>query len=183
MNKIDDVLVSIRRVIRATDLHSKHLVKTSGLTAPQILVLQSIKDAEPVTIGLIAKKISLSQATVTSIMDRLVSKQLVYRERSIIDRRKVHAYLTEQGKCVLAQAPTPLQEKFTEQFQALEAWEQSMILASLQRVANMMGAGELDAAPLLTVTQPDAVAAVGAKAEQPLHATQITSNNMSETIK
>jgi hypothetical protein len=116
-------------------------------------------------------------------MDRLVSKQLVYRERSIIDRRKVHAYLTEQGKRVLAQAPTPLQEKFTEQFQALEAWEQSMILASLQRVANMMGAGELDAAPLLTVTQPDAVAAVGAKAEQPLHATQITSNNMSETIK
>ena len=172
MNKIDDVLVSIRRVIRATDLHSKHLVKTSGLTAPQILVLQSINDAEPVTIGLIAKKISLSQATVTSIMDRLVSKNLVYRERSSIDRRKVNAYLTEQGKQVLAHAPKPLQEKFTEQFQALETWEQSMILTSLQRVANMMGASELDAAPLLTVTQPDASVTVNANTEQTIHNAQ-----------
>ncbi|MEP6222424.1 MAG: MarR family transcriptional regulator, partial [Marinobacter sp.] len=30
-------------------------------------------------------------------------------------------------------------------------WEQTMILASLQRVANMMDADDIDAAPMLTV--------------------------------
>ena len=40
MNSIEEVLVALRRVIRATDLHSKHLAKTTGLTAPQMLLLQ-----------------------------------------------------------------------------------------------------------------------------------------------
>jgi len=42
--KTDEVLLALRRAIRATDLHSKYLSKTTGLTAPQILLLQSIRD-------------------------------------------------------------------------------------------------------------------------------------------
>ena len=51
LNSIEDVLVALRRVIRATDLHSKHLAKTTGLTSPQILLLQTIRDQGEVTIG------------------------------------------------------------------------------------------------------------------------------------
>ena len=36
-------------------------------------------------------------------------------------------------------------------YEALDPWEQSMILASLQRVADMMDAGDLDASPVLHV--------------------------------
>lgn len=74
MEKIDEVLVSLRRVIRATDLHSKHLSKTTGLTAPQILLIQTIRDKGQVTIGELASDVSLSQATVTTILDRLEKK-------------------------------------------------------------------------------------------------------------
>ncbi len=154
MDRIDEVLVCLRRVIRATDLHSKHLVKTSGYTAPQILVLKAIAQHSPVTIGTIAGEVNLSQATVTTIIDRLVSKGLVYRERSSQDRRKVHAFLTETGESVLASAPTPLQDRFANRFEKLEEWEKSMILASLQRVASMMDAEDIDAAPLLDLGSP-----------------------------
>ena len=65
LDRIEEVLVALRRVIRATDLHSKHLAKTTGLTAPQILLLQTIRDKDQATIGEIAGEISLSQATVT----------------------------------------------------------------------------------------------------------------------
>lgn len=151
MSKIDEVLVALRRVIRATDLHSKHLAKTSGLTAPQILLLQAIRSNDEVTIGKIASDISLSQATVTTIIDRLEKRGLVIRERSTEDKRKVHLHLTNDGDKILLNAPTPLQEHFARQFNDLHEWEQSMLITSLQRVAQMMDAQHIDAAPVLDV--------------------------------
>ncbi|WP_018404121.1 MarR family winged helix-turn-helix transcriptional regulator [Marinobacter gelidimuriae] len=151
MTNYDEVLVALRRVIRATDLHSKRLSKSAGLTAPQLLIMRTIRDLGQVTIGTIADKISLSQATVTTILDRLELRKLVYRVRSTQDKRKVHAHLTDAGGEILARAPNPLQEDFIKKYQALAEWEQTMILASLQRVANMMDADHIDASPVLDV--------------------------------
>lgn len=155
LNSIEEVLVALRRVIRATDLHSKHLAKTTGLTAPQILLLQTIRDKGEVTIGELANEMSLSQATVTSILDRLEKRDLVYRERSKEDKRKVHAYLTDQATDALKDAPIPLQEHFARQFSDLQDWEQTMIISSLQRVAQMMDAQHIDASPVLDIGMLD----------------------------
>ena len=151
LSHIDEVLVALRRVIRATDLHSKHLAKTTGLTAPQILLLQAVRDKGHVTIGELANDISLSQATVTTILDRLEKRNLVYRERSTTDKRKVHTYLTDAGTEVLQDAPMPLQDHFARQFGDLQEWEQTMIISSLQRVAQMMDAQHIDASPVLDI--------------------------------
>ena len=145
----DKVLVALRKIIRAIDLHSKKLERESGLTGPQLLVMQVISQAEPVTAGQIAREVNLSQATVTSILDRLEKKAYLRRERSQEDKRKVYVYLTEAGGQVLEQAPTLMQENFIRSFSHLDEWEQNLILSSLQRVAEMMQAGELEAAPLL----------------------------------
>lgn len=149
MDKIDGVLVSLRRVIRATDIRSKQLVKTAGLTTPQLLILRVINSKGEVTIGEIAADINLSQATVTTILDRLEKRGLVFRERSNKDKRKVHAHLTKQGKVTLKNAPALLQENFTRQFRNLQDWEQTMIIASLERIAHMMDADHIDASPVL----------------------------------
>ncbi|GAA3588873.1 MarR family transcriptional regulator [Marinobacter xestospongiae] len=151
VNNYEQVLVALRRVIRATDLHSKRLSKHAGLTGPQLLIMRTIRDLGEVTIGTIAEQVSLSQATVTTILDRLEHRQLVYRVRSTRDKRKVHAHLTEEGAAILARAPQPLQEEFIEKFQSLQEWEQTMIISSLQRVANMMDADHIDASPVLDV--------------------------------
>ncbi len=151
MNSIDEVLVALRRVIRATDLHSKRLAKTTGLTAPQILLMQTIRDKGEVTIGELASGMSLSQATVTTILDRLEKRELVFRKRSSEDKRKVHAYLTERAVDMLKEAPTPLQDQFVRLFGDLQEWEKTMIISSLQRVAQMMDANHIDASPVLDV--------------------------------
>lgn len=151
LGRIEEVLVALRRVIRATDMHSRHLAKTTGLTAPQILLLQTIRDRGQVTIGELATDMSLSQATVTTILDRLEKRQLVYRRRSETDKRKVHAYLTEEALAVLETAPVPLQDQFARQFGELEEWEQTMIISSLQRIARMMDAEHIDASPVLDI--------------------------------
>lgn len=151
VNTIDEVLVALRRVIRATDLHSKHLAKTTGLTAPQILLLQTIRNKGEITIGKLAIEMSLSQATVTSIVDRLEKRNMVVRERSKEDKRKVYALLTKEAAEILKESPIPLQEHFTRQFSDLQEWEKTMIISSLQRVAQMMDAQHIDAAPVLDV--------------------------------
>lgn len=151
MDRLEQVLRSLRRVIRATDLHSKRLAKISGLTAPQILLLQAIRKLEGAAIVQLANEVSLSQATVTTILDRLEKKGYTERERSTVDKRKVHVHLTERGTEILRDAPTPLQEQFSKQFNDLQEWEQTMIIAALQRVAYMMDAEHIDASPFLDV--------------------------------
>lgn len=155
MTLYEEVLVSLRRIIRATDLHSRQLNKVVGLTAPQLLILQLLRQHEDLTTGEVAKRVSLSQATVTTIVDRLEKRGLVRRERGEADRRKVYLHLTEEGEAVLVDAPKPLQEDFIRQFQDLHDWEQSMILSSLERVAYMMDAQHIDASPVLDIGQLD----------------------------
>ena len=145
----DHVLISLRQIIRAIDLHSKRLEKESGLTGPQLLVLQQLATHEELTAGVIAREISLSQPTVTSIIDRLERKDLLKRERNQHDKRKVMLSMTEAGRAAVAKAPALLQDSFVRTFNQLEDWEQTLILSSLQRVSDMMNAAELDAAPLL----------------------------------
>lgn len=152
MDNTDEVLVALRRIIRATDLYSKRLNKDSGLTAPQLLLLQTIQRmGAGIAINMISKEVNLSQATVTSIIDRLEARKLVKRERSNVDKRKVNVVLTETGIELIKEAPTPLQDHFIQRFQNLQDWEQSSILSSLQRVAYMMDAEEIDASPVLDV--------------------------------
>ena len=155
MNSIDEVLIALRRVIRATDLHSKYLSKTTGLTAPQILLLQTIRAKGDMTVGQLAAEMSLSQATVTTIIDRLEKKEFVFRERSTEDKRKVFTYLSEPALEILKSAPAPLQDQFTRQFNDLQEWEKTMIISSLQRVAQMMDAQHIDASPVLDVGSID----------------------------
>lgn len=151
MNRYDEVLVALRRIIRATDLHSRQLSKTSGLTSPQLLILQTVRAQGEMTVGDVARGVSLSQATVTNIVDRLEKRGFVRRERGQEDKRKVYVHLTDQAHDVLMDAPKPLQDSFVQQFQDLHDWEQSMILASLERVAYMMDAQHIDASPVLDV--------------------------------
>lgn len=151
MEKYDELLVSIRKVIRAIDLHSKQLTKSSGLTGPQLLIMIEIDQTHGITASQIAKTINLSAATVTNILDRLESRGLISRVRSSEDKRRVSLYLSEAGKECLIDAPKPLQEHFITKFCRLEEWEQSLLLSSMQRIAIMMDADDLDAAPVLEI--------------------------------
>lgn len=153
MKKYEELLVSLRQVIRAIDLYSKKLSKETGLTSPQLLVLQAIANQDDAMVKEIAKKINLSSATITSILDRLEKRQLVIRKRSTTDKRKVGVNLTEQGIEILKGAPKPLQEHFITRFEDMKEWEQSQMLATMQKIVYMMDAEELDASPVLEVGQ------------------------------
>ncbi len=167
MKKYDELLVSLRRVIRAIDLYSKKLSKESGLTSPQLIVMQEIYNNDDVMVKDIASHINLSSATVTSILDRLEALGYVVRERSQIDKRKVGVRLTESGASAFNNAPTLLQEHFINRFESLDEWEQTQLVSTMQRIAKMMDAEALDAAPLLQVGQIHTLNAAGETTAKP----------------
>lgn len=151
MNKDEELLVALRKIIRAIDMRSRQLSKEVGMTGPQLLILHKVGKQSGVMVREIAEDINLSSATVTSILDRMEDHNLVQRIRSTQDKRKVGVFLTELGEKALETAPMPFQEHFTNRFNSMEQWEQSQMVATLQRIASMMDAQDVDASPVLEV--------------------------------
>lgn len=151
MDTTDKVLVSLRRILRSIDQHSKNLVQQQGLTVPQLIVLRAIETMGTPSISELAKTVSLSNATMSAILDRMVKRGYVDRVRSTVDKRKVQVEITAVGQSLLARSPSPLHERFMKRFGELKDWEQNQILASLQRVADLMDSRDLDVAPMLAV--------------------------------
>ena len=158
----EDILRSLRRISRAIDLHSRKLVNDLGLTGPQLVVLRTIANVGPVTPSAVAREVSLSQATVTGIIDRLSGRQLVVRERSDRDRRLVTVRVTDAGQALVDQAPSPLQDRFVEHLAALPMPQQEQIRSALEQIVAMMGSEDLPAAPVLA-TSNSALSAEEAK--------------------
>jgi len=162
----DLIVAAIRRLMRAVEVHSRRLVDEHGLTGPQLATLQEALKTGPVAASALARAVHLSCATMTGILTRLEKRGLVERARGESDRRTVMVSVTGGGREALARAPSLLQDRFRQELSRLETWEQMTMLANLQRIASMMDAETLDAAPYLVADarlfEQDATAAAPA---------------------
>lgn len=149
MERIDSCLIALRRILRATEIYGRELAQAAGLTAVQFRVLQVVSEHTDCTAKDISRQMGIAQATVTSLVDKLVGQGMVLRQKSETDRRQTYIVMTDQGRDAVAAAPDALQQRFARRFEALSDWEQSMLVASLERVAAMLGAEDLDASPVL----------------------------------
>ncbi len=149
MDRIDTSLIALRRILRATDLFGREVKQAAGVTPAQFRVLQIIGETGQATATAISSRMRVSQATVTSLVDKLVGEGMVLREKSTQDRRQTNIHVTAKGRKALSDAPDPLQQRFVRKFSVMEDWEQAMLVASLERVASMLDAEEIDAAPVL----------------------------------
>jgi len=134
----EEILITLRQIVRAMSIYSKSLDKHYGLTAPQLIILQELSHSNQIAIGEIARKISLSQATATDIINRLEAKGLVSRTKNSLDRRQVLIKITLNGKNIINKRPSLLQKEFLIEFDKLQKWEQHLLLSSVERIASMM---------------------------------------------
>jgi len=142
-------LRAVRRILRAIETGNRKLASATGLTPSQLLVLREIEARDRPTPSVIANALQFSQATISAIVDRLVALGFVERQRDEKDKRQVILRCQENGRAALDAAPDVLQLDFRERFDALESWEQAMILAAVERLSTILDAQDIDAAPLL----------------------------------
>jgi DNA-binding MarR family transcriptional regulator len=157
------ILQSLRRIIRAIEIHSQHLSHDYQITGPQLGCLLAIKQYGALTTTRLTRILFLSASTVVGIVDRLEEKGLVNRLRSLEDRRQVQLCLTPAGQLLADSAPSPLQETLSKSLKDLPALELVSITLALDKLVSLMEAEKISAAPILetgpllapTVTETD----------------------------
>lgn len=145
----------MRKILRVTEANSKVLMRDTGLSPSQLILLQLLDDGRERTAGEVATRMGITQATTTALIHKLENRGLIQRKRGQADRRQVWISLTDAGRQVLAIAPDGVHARFHRQFSSLDDWEQAMLVASLERVAAMLGAEDLEAAALFDAAAID----------------------------
>jgi DNA-binding MarR family transcriptional regulator len=134
----ESILVSFRRIARAIELFSRDLENRFDLTVSQLLCMRQLLTDGPQPPSELARRIYLSQATVTGILNRLENRSLIKRERIGPDRRVVTISLTDHGRKLVEAAPLPLQKHFYDRLNQLPEKKQSQITKILAQVVEMM---------------------------------------------
>ncbi|MFI5346642.1 MAG: MarR family winged helix-turn-helix transcriptional regulator [Elusimicrobiota bacterium] len=113
-----------------------------SLSKQEICVLRALGRHERCIMSAIAGAIRLSLSSATGLIDRLVEKKLVRRDRSHEDRRVVQVELTDEGR-ELHEAALEAQVRFVRGgLKALSPEEQDELLALLGKVSERIRAAK-----------------------------------------
>ena len=107
------------------------------LTYPQYVILLILWQQEGGTVGHIGKQAILNNNTLTPILKRMASNDLIERRKDEWDERKVLVYLTEKGRALkteLACLPSQLIQQVN--YQPEKAAELKTLLKELIEILN-----------------------------------------------
>jgi DNA-binding MarR family transcriptional regulator len=130
---------SLRRLQQAGEVHAKRLARFGGLTPMQLMILQVLAGETRLTASDLSRRVSLTAATLSGMLDRLEERGLLQRQRDDRDRRRQWLLLSAAGRDLVRQAPSLLPPEFRQRFAALPDWERHSLTAALLRAAVLCG--------------------------------------------
>jgi DNA-binding MarR family transcriptional regulator len=145
------ILNAIRQIIRAADIDSRKLAADHQITAPQLMSLLAVVEKGSATATDIADRIHLSPSTLVGILDRLEEKGLIQRIRDVEDRRRVEVRPTDAGRTLALKTPFPLHHSLDKALKQLSGSQRQQLAASMERLAELMDAHEIEPAPMLEI--------------------------------
>lgn len=98
-------LAEFRHALRKFLRFSEMAAAQAGLTTQHyqaMLVVRGCPEERRITINDLAQQLLIKHNSAVELVDRLVQENLVVREASTVDRRKVQVLLTARGREVLA---------------------------------------------------------------------------------
>lgn len=94
----NELLVELFRDIMAIESKAIITEEFQDITNNDMHVIEAIGNAQPVMVSAVAKKMSVTQASINISMNGLEKKGYINRERSTQDKRVVYVTLTPKGK-------------------------------------------------------------------------------------
>jgi len=148
-----DILIQIRKIVRSINLESKKIQKEYGVSIPQVLCLNYLRDAPNFqgTQGELKRFLNLNSSTVSGIVNRLEKKGLVARLPKSGDKRKVHIALTSAGDELIASMPSLLHEQLSDKLLTLDESELKRIEDSLDVLVHLLDIQSVEASPVITI--------------------------------
>ena len=135
-------LDALRRIVRELRLANSGTEKSTGLSAAQLYVLAQVAGAPGASLSELATRTLTDRTSVAAVVDRLLTRELVARRRSDVDRRRVEILPTDSGVAVLARAPHPPTRRLLEGLETLDDQQLRRLAISLTRLVQGMGLGE-----------------------------------------
>ncbi|MFT3813858.1 MAG: MarR family winged helix-turn-helix transcriptional regulator [Acidovorax sp.] len=105
-----------------------------GMTYVQWLPLYKLAMMGNATAANLARDMEIDPGAMTRVIDRLVAKGLVLRERSLADRRVIHLVLTDEGRRAAAQVPPVMADVLNAHLQGFSHAEWQQLLRLLKRI-------------------------------------------------
>lgn len=131
ITRILDAFDGISRVFAAMESFSGN----ASISKPEILALETISREEGLMMSDLGNRLDISLSTATGIIDRLINKKLVKRERNGEDRRIVRVMLTNKGKKTNQEYQEQKKEIFGRMLGTLEPEEQREFINFLEKIA------------------------------------------------
>jgi len=102
------VLIHFRQIVSAARRHFQRVQNESGITDAQLWALWQIDTKQGLSVGALARHMSIHQSTASNLVHHLEAKGLVYRTRTGLDQRVVRMFSTSAGEAILKKAPGPM---------------------------------------------------------------------------
>ena len=98
--KYSEVMISVRKIVRAINLESKRIEKNLGISIPQLLTLKHLNEQSDYksTMRRLKDFLSLNASTATGIVARLEAKGYIARLPDPNDKRSTPIVLTSKRK-------------------------------------------------------------------------------------
>ncbi len=92
-----DAVAALRALMLATQEFRQAIATKLGLNITDTLAMSYLSADGPLTAGELAERTGLTASSVTALLDRLETAELITRRRSAEDRRTVTAVITDVG--------------------------------------------------------------------------------------
>jgi DNA-binding MarR family transcriptional regulator len=136
-NLFSGIVMNLRRVP-----HRKML--PGHITFVQMRVLWLLESGSPCTMGEVAQTLSVTRPTATAIVNRLVSRGFIARERDTKDRRVVNLKMRPRGTAFLATRRRLFRERLEQMLEPLSQSERKRLLTALKVVNKAVQMTSLD---------------------------------------
>ena len=158
-----DAYIKLSRATAAVDARINRPLADADLTTSQFGVLEAVWHLGPLTHGAISRKLLKSSGNVTVVIDNLVRRGLVRRERDESDRRVSRVALTDAGTALLESVFPAHVARVVDAFAGLDPDELETLSALLRTLGRHAADGTTnrpprptDHAPAPIPTQEDA---------------------------
>jgi len=150
--KYSDIMINVRKIVRAINLESKSLEKNFGISIPQLLTLKYLNECTNYSCSLkdLRSVLSLNPSTITGITTRLENKGYIARLPNPNDKRSTPIVLTSEGLEVIKMTDESLHERISKNLDSLSQDEYNKIVKSFDVIIQFLDIGNVEASPIIT---------------------------------
>jgi DNA-binding MarR family transcriptional regulator len=113
------VLKRFRIIYGSVRQHFRDIEQTCGVSGSQLWILQEVGNSPGIGISELTERLSIHQSTGSQLVEKLVARNLIKKERSKEDQRRVGLWLTSEASALLKSAPGPAEGVLPEALRAL----------------------------------------------------------------